>query len=100
MHRAAEHFDVVIWRSVRDAPTVEALLDDCLRALAPQAPGAMPDGLDQRLSLLFEQLRAARVLLVSVLAVTWSPDGQRLIGHHGMVTGVAWSPDGAHLASG
>ena len=38
MHRVAEGFEVVIWRSLRDVPTCEALLDSCLQVLAP--PGA------------------------------------------------------------
>jgi alkylation response protein AidB-like acyl-CoA dehydrogenase len=37
MHQVAEHFEVVIWRSLRDAPACETLLDDCLQVLAPQA---------------------------------------------------------------
>src|SRR6266704_423289 len=36
MYRVAEDFEVVIWRSLRDVPTCEALLDDCLQVLAPQ----------------------------------------------------------------
>jgi len=35
MHRVSEHFEVVIWRSLRDAPPCEALLDECLQVLAP-----------------------------------------------------------------
>src|SRR5260370_11869653 len=30
MHRVAEGFEIVIWRSLRDIPTWEALLDRCL----------------------------------------------------------------------
>src|SRR5205823_5752920 len=37
MHRLAERFEMVIWRSLRDAPTCEGLLDECLQVLAPQA---------------------------------------------------------------
>jgi hypothetical protein len=37
MHRVAEGFEVVIWRSLRDVPTCEALLDSCLQVLDPQA---------------------------------------------------------------
>src|SRR6266487_2596230 len=37
MHRVAERFEVVIWRSLRDVPSCEALLDSCLQVLAPQA---------------------------------------------------------------
>ena len=36
MHRVAERFEVVIWRSLRDVPSCEALLDDCLQVLAPR----------------------------------------------------------------
>lgn len=35
MHQVAEHFQVVLWRSLRDAPSCEALLEDCLQVLAP-----------------------------------------------------------------
>src|SRR2546421_5059153 len=31
MHQVAPHFEVVIWRSLRDAPSCEALLDECLQ---------------------------------------------------------------------
>jgi len=37
MHRVAEDFEVIIWRSLRDVPACEALLDSCLQVLAPQA---------------------------------------------------------------
>ena len=36
MHHVAKHFEVVIWRSLRDVPSCEALLDSCLQVLAPQ----------------------------------------------------------------
>jgi transcriptional regulator with XRE-family HTH domain len=39
MHQVAPHFEVVIWRSLRDAPTCEVLLDDCLQVLAPSRCG-------------------------------------------------------------
>lgn len=64
MRDLAYQFDTVIWRSVRDAPSCEALLDSCLRTLAPQLLSNMPDTLDARMQLLMEQLRARRVLLV------------------------------------
>jgi transcriptional regulator with XRE-family HTH domain len=35
MHQVAPHFEVVIWRSLRDAPACEAVLDQCLQVLAP-----------------------------------------------------------------
>src|SRR5260370_27632017 len=36
MHRVAAQFEVVLWRSLREAPTCEALLEACLRGLPPQ----------------------------------------------------------------
>jgi hypothetical protein len=64
MRRIADHFDVVIWRSLRDIPSCEALLDDCLQVLAPQTLEGAPLSLERRQSLLLEQMRNTRVLLV------------------------------------
>jgi WD40 repeat protein/transcriptional regulator with XRE-family HTH domain len=64
MRRVAQRFEVVIWRSLRDAPTCETLLDECLQVLAPQTLREMSVSLEQRLSLLLEYMRNIRVLLV------------------------------------
>jgi WD40 repeat protein/transcriptional regulator with XRE-family HTH domain len=64
MQGLAAHFDVVLFRSLRDAPSCEALLASCLQVLAPQLLLALPQGLEPRLSLLLEELRRSRVLLV------------------------------------
>jgi WD40 repeat protein/transcriptional regulator with XRE-family HTH domain len=64
MHRVAAQFEVVLWRSLRDAPSCSALLDGCLLVLAPHLLRDLPDSLEARLGLLLEQLRARRVLLV------------------------------------
>jgi WD40 repeat protein len=64
MHQVAVHFDVVLWRSLRDAPSCEALLEDCLQVLAPQPLRDVPASLEGRLSLLMEHLRDQRALLV------------------------------------
>ncbi|WP_246039254.1 NB-ARC domain-containing protein [Dictyobacter alpinus] len=64
LHLVAAHFDVVIWRSLRDAPSCEALLDDCFQILAPQDLREVSMSLEQRLRLLLKHLRANRVLLV------------------------------------
>src|SRR5207248_6606041 len=64
MHRVAGHFEVVLWRSLRDAPSCSALLEACLQVLAPQPLPDLPDALEGRLHLLMEQLRARRALLV------------------------------------
>src|SRR5258708_3857707 len=64
MHELAPHFKVVIWRSLRDAPSCEALLEDCLQALAPQPLREVPTSLERRLILLRESWRQARALRV------------------------------------
>src|SRR3989440_3585479 len=64
MHRVAAHFEVVLWRSLRDAPACEALLDECLQVLAPQPLREVPASLDRRLGLLLEYLRDQRALVV------------------------------------
>ncbi len=64
MHQVARQFQVVIWRSLRDVPACEGLLDECLQVLAPQALRDLPDSVEGRLHVLMEQLRARRVLLV------------------------------------
>src|SRR5712691_6312185 len=64
MHQIAEHFEVVLFRSLRDAPDCSALLDDCLQVLSPEPLGVVPQSLERRVSLLLEELRSRRVLLV------------------------------------
>ncbi len=64
MHKVAPHFEMVIWHSLRDAPTCEAVLDQCLQILAPQSLSVVPTSLERRLDLLLESLRARHVLVV------------------------------------
>src|SRR5437763_3070928 len=64
MHQVAAHFEVVLWRSLRDAPSCEALLEECLQVLAPQPLREVPSSLEGRLGLLLEFLRQERALLV------------------------------------
>jgi hypothetical protein len=64
MYQLAAHFQVVLFRSLRDAPSCEALLSDCLQVLAPESVGRGQESLQRGLSLLLERLRSARVLLV------------------------------------
>ena len=54
---------MVIWRSLRDLPTSEALLDDLLETLTPDISEAR-SGFEQRLNTLLDRLRQMRVLLV------------------------------------
>src|SRR3989441_2022636 len=64
MHQLADHFQVVIFRSLRDAPECSTLLEGCLQVLAPESLAQAPQSLERRLSLLLEELRSRRVLLV------------------------------------
>lgn len=64
MHRIADHFEVVIWRSMRDLPTSEELLDSLLQVLAPQSLSGESTSPLQRQNILLEQMRNIRVLLV------------------------------------
>ncbi len=64
MHQVAAHFEVVIWRSLRNAPACSTLLDEFLQVITPQALRDLSAGFEQRLTLLLEGLRHTRVLLV------------------------------------
>ncbi len=77
MHQVASHFEVVIWRSLRDAPTCEALLEDCLQVLAPEVLRDGSVSLERRFSLLLECMRRTRVLLVLDNLETLLEEGQR-----------------------
>ena len=59
-----KHFEVVIVRSLRNLPSCEALLDDCLQVLSAQSNSTVPATLEQRINLLLSLLRQYRVLLV------------------------------------
>jgi hypothetical protein len=59
----APQFDVAFWRSLRNAPPVEEWLAGTLRILSMEQ-AALPNGVEARLALLLEQLRARRCLLV------------------------------------
>jgi transcriptional regulator with XRE-family HTH domain len=60
MHQVAEHFEVVLFRPLRDAPSCEVLLADCLQLLSPQLLTSAPASLQGRLNLLLESLRERR----------------------------------------
>ena len=64
MNQLAEHFEVVIWRSLRDAPAFETFLDNCLKVFAPELPGEAPASIDRRIDVFMDYLVRQRVLLV------------------------------------
>src|SRR5258708_3821233 len=64
MRELASHFDVVLFRSLPDAPAPSALLSSCLAVLSPEAPDFLHESLERRLSRLLVELRSLRLLLV------------------------------------
>src|SRR5262249_44530572 len=76
MHQVAEHFQIVLWRSVRDAPTCDAWLADCLQVLAPDVLCDGSTSLERRVSLRLECVRRTRVLLVLDHLETLLEEGQ------------------------
>src|SRR6266699_998386 len=62
--RLAPHFEAVLWRSVRDAPSCEELVADCLTFCSETPPAALPASLEQRITQLLARLQASRCLLV------------------------------------
>lgn len=63
-HQLAGHFEVVLWRSVRDAPSCEELLADCISFCSQTPPAEFPASLERRIDQLVARLRARRCLLV------------------------------------
>jgi len=64
MHQVAEEFDVVIFRSLRDAPHCEDTVTDLLQVVSPTPSIELPASLERLITLLLEQLRTHRCLLV------------------------------------
>lgn len=64
MHQIAHEFEVVIWRSLRDVPDYDMLLDSCLHVLSPQPLEELPDSLEERQNLLLRYMRTNRTLLI------------------------------------
>src|SRR5215471_15418597 len=60
----APQFDAVLWRSVRDAPSCEDLVADCLTFFSETPPAEFPPLLEQRINQLIGRLQARRCLLV------------------------------------
>src|SRR5215472_15483167 len=57
-------FEVVIFRSLRNTPLCETLLDECLQVLSPEPISILPTTLEQHISLFLESLRKTRTLVV------------------------------------
>lgn len=64
MHQLADQFEVVIWRSLRDIPTCDVLVNSLLQVLSPLSLNDVSASLEQRLNVLLEQMQSQQVLLV------------------------------------
>src|SRR3989440_10131996 len=62
--RLAQEFEAVLWRSVRDAPSCEELVADCITFFSQTPPATFPISLEQRITQLVARLQASRCLLV------------------------------------
>src|SRR2546421_887376 len=83
----APHFEAVLWRSVRDAPSCEELVADCITFFSETPPAAFPTSLEQHITQLVARLQASRCLLVldnlETLLVSGDPEGGYLPGYEG-----------------
>src|SRR5260370_30574 len=85
--RLAPHFEAVLWRSVRDAPSCEELVADCTTFFSQTPPAEFPTSLEQRITQLVARLQASRCLLVldnlETLLASGDPEGNYLPGYEG-----------------
>jgi len=85
--RLTPHFEAVLWRSVRDAPSCEELVADCLTFFSQTPPADFPTSLEQRITQLMARLQASRCLLVldnfDTLLQSSDPEGSYLPGYEG-----------------
>ena len=62
--KMTRHFDVVFWRSLRNAPPLEELLANCIQTLSGQQYTPFLQNVEKNITLLIELLRKRRCLLV------------------------------------
>ncbi|HJT59510.1 MAG TPA: NB-ARC domain-containing protein [Ktedonobacteraceae bacterium] len=82
-----EQFEVIFWRSLRDAPKLDTILRDFMGLFFPDEQKELPERLNEQLKLLVECLSKSRCLLIfdnfdSVLEAG-KPTGQYLDGYDG-----------------
>src|SRR5207247_4681990 len=85
--RLAAHFEAVLWRSVRDAPSCQELVATCLTSFSEPPPAEFPASLEQRITQLLSRLQARRCLLVldnlETLLESGDREGNYLPGYEG-----------------
>ncbi len=79
------YFDVVIWRSLRNAPPFNDILNECLQFLSPKLSLHLAEDMDRKISHLIDHLRQSRCLVVldNIEAILRGGDqaGQYCAGH-------------------
>src|SRR5438477_12916464 len=85
--RLAQEFEAMLWRSVRDAPSCEELVADCITFFSQTPPAEFPTSLEQRITQLVARLQASRCLLVldnlEMLLASGDSEGSYLPGYQG-----------------
>ncbi|MGB8689930.1 MAG: NB-ARC domain-containing protein, partial [Microcoleus sp.] len=81
LKRIQEHFDYVIWRSLRNAPPILDLLADLIQFFSKHRETVFSDTVDGRISQLLGYLRASRCLLVLDNAESILRSGDRMGGY-------------------
>jgi WD40 repeat protein/DNA-binding SARP family transcriptional activator len=76
-HDVAPHFELVFWRSLRNALPFDEWLVEVVRALSEQQQVTLPDNQEARILLLLDLLRSRRCLLVLDNLETVLQPGQR-----------------------
>jgi WD40 repeat protein len=83
----APQFEAVLWRSLRDAPSCEELVADCLTFFSDTPPAQFPPLLEQRINQLIGRLHERRCLLVldnlETLLEEGDPEGNYRPGYQG-----------------
>jgi hypothetical protein len=83
----APQFDAVLWRSLKDAPSCEELVANCLTFFSDTPPAEFPSSLEQRINQLIGRLQERRCLLVldnlETLLEVEDPEGGYLPGYEG-----------------
>jgi WD40 repeat protein/DNA-binding XRE family transcriptional regulator len=83
----ASHFDAILWRSVRDAPSCEELVADCITFCSESPPAEFPTSLERRIDQLVGRMQDRRCLLVldnlETLLQEGDPEGNYRPGYEG-----------------
>ncbi len=98
----APRFEAVLWRSVRDAPSCEELVADCIAFFSETPPAGFPTSLEQRINQLLARLQARRCLLVldnlETLLEGGDREGSYLPGYEGYARLIQRLAESAHAS--